>query len=192
MHFFSDRNHLKTGELRHQWLQSEKKCIVVHFTPFHGSWLNMIEIWFGIIGAKCLKESYASPDLLIRAIYSFTQKWNTPFAHSFNWRYEGIGLHEKVVNRFIKFLYCSSEKLHIKFLTKQILLMGNMIEQYWDKVPIKDWLKLLEILLDKERELRNCIDKDEKTMRKTKAREVLDTLLVALSRRLVQQKQLAA
>ena len=70
--------------------------------------------------------------------------------------------------------------------------MGNMIEQYWDKVPIKDWLKLLEILLDKERELRNCIDKDEKTMRKTKAREVLDTLLVALSRRLVQQKQLAA
>jgi transposase len=187
-----DRNHLKTGELRHQWLQSEKKCIVVHFTPFHGSWLNMIEIWFGIIGAKCLKESYASPDLLIRAIYSFTQKWNTLFAHSFNWRYEGIGLHEKVVNRFIKFLYCSSEKLHIKFLTKQILLMGNMIEQYWDKVPIKDWLKLLEILLDKERELRNCIDKDEKTMRKTKAREVLDTLLVALSRRLVQQKQLAA
>jgi transposase len=187
-----DKSHLKTGELRRQWLQSEEKCIVVHFTPFHGSWLNMIEIWFGIIGAKCLKESYASPHLLIRAIYSFTQKWNTFFAHSFNWGYEGIGLHEKVVNRFIQFLYLSSEKLHLKFLTKQMLLMVNMIDQYWDKVPIKDWMKLLDLLLDKEMGLRDCIDKDEKPKRKTKAREALDALIVALSKRLPQRGQLAA
>jgi transposase len=187
-----DKGDLKTGELRRKWLQSEEKRIVIHFTPFHGSWLNMIETWFGIIGAKCLKESYASPDLLIRAIYSFAEIWNTLFAHAFNWGYEGIGLHEKVVNRFIKFLYLSSEKLHIKFLTKQMLLMVNMIEQYWDKVPIKDWRKLLDLLLDKEMGLRHCIDKDEKPMRKTKAREALDTLLVALSKRLLQQGQLAA
>jgi hypothetical protein len=178
--------------MRRKWLQSEEKSIVIHFTPFHGSWLNMIEIWFGILSPKCLKESYASPDLLIQAIYSFAQKWNTLFAHAFNWGYEGSGLHEKVVNRFIKFLYRSSEKLHIKFLTKQMLLMVNMIEQYWDKVPMKDWQKLLDLLLDKEMGLRDCIDKDEKPMRKTKAREALDTLLVALSKRLVQQGQLAA
>lgn len=187
-----EKSHLKTGELRRQWLQSEAKSIVVHFTPFHGSWLNMVEIWFGIIGAKCLKESYASPDLLIQTIYSFTQKWRTLFAHSFNWRYQGIGLHEKVVNRFIKFLYLSSEKIQIKFFTKQMLLMGNMIEQYWDKVPSKDWRKLLDILLDKEMRLRDCIDKDDKPKRKTIAREALDTLLVALSKRLVQLGQLAA
>ena len=187
-----DRGDLKTGELRRKWLQSEEKRIVIHFTPFHGSWLNMIEIWFGIIGTKCLKESYASPDQLIQAIYSFAQIWNTLFAHAFNWGYDGVGLHEKVVNRFIKFLYLSSEKLHIKFLTKQMLLMVNMIEQYWGKVPIKDWKKLLDLLLDKERELRHCIDKDEKPMRKTKAREALDTLIVALSKRLLQQEQLAA
>jgi transposase len=187
-----DKGDLKTGELRRKWLLSEEKRIVIHFTPFHGSWLNMIEIWFGIIGAKCLKESYASPDLLIQAIYSFAQRWNTLFTHAFKWGYEGIGLHEKAVNRFIKFLYRSSEKLHIKFLTKQMLLMGNMIEQYWDKVPIKDWQKLLDLLLDKEMGLRDCIEKDEKPMRKTKAREALDTLLAALSKRLVQQGKLAA
>ena len=186
------KSDLKTGEMRRKWLQSEEKRIVIHFTPFHGSWLNMIEIWFGILTPKCLKESYASPDLLIRAIYSFTQRWNTLFAHAFNWGYEGIGLHEKVVNRFIKFLYRSSERLHIKFLTKQMLLMVNMIEQYWDKVPIKNWQKLLDLLLNKEMGLRDCIDKDEKPMRKTKAREALDTLLVALSKRLVQRGQLAA
>ncbi|UCH93871.1 MAG: IS630 family transposase [Candidatus Aminicenantes bacterium] len=187
-----DKSHLKTGEMRRKWLQSEEKRIVIHFTPFHGSWLNMIEIWFGILTPKCLKESYASPDLLIQAIYSFAQIWNTLFAHAFNWGYEGIQLHEKVVNRFTKFLYHSSEKLHIKFLTKQMLLMVNMIEQYWDEVPIKDWQILLDLLLDKEMRLRDCIDKDEKPKRKTKAREALDTLLAALSKRLVQQWQLAA
>jgi transposase len=187
-----DKSDLKTGELRRKWLQSEEKRIVIHFTPFHGSWLNMIEIWFGILGAKCLKESYSSPNELIRAIYSFAEIWNTLFSHAFNWRYDGIGLHEKVVNRFIKFLYRSSEKFHIKFLSKQMLLMVNMIEQYWDKVPIKDWQKLLDLLLDKEMALQDCIDKDENPRRKTKAREALETLLVALSKRLVQEYDLAA
>ena len=32
---------LKTGEERRQWLQSDDKRIVIHFVPFHGSWLNM-------------------------------------------------------------------------------------------------------------------------------------------------------
>ena len=187
-----DKSDLKTGELRRKWLQSEEKRIVIHFTPFHGSWLNMIEIWFGILGAKCLKESYSSPDQLIRTIYSFAEIWNTLFAHAFNWGYDGTGLHEKVVNRFIKFLYRSSEKLQIKFLTKQMLLMVNMIEQYWDKVPIKDWQKLLGLLLDKEMGPRDCIDKDEKPRRKIKAREALETLLVALSKRLAQQGDMAA
>ena len=84
------------------------------------------------------------------------------------------------------------EKLHIKFLTKQMLLTVNMIEQYWDKVPIKDWQKLLDLLLEKEMALWDCIDKYEKPKRKTKAQETLETLLVALSKRLVQQYDLAA
>jgi len=46
---------LKTGAERRQWLQSQHKRIVVHFVPFHASWLNMVEIWFGILKNKCLK-----------------------------------------------------------------------------------------------------------------------------------------
>jgi hypothetical protein len=26
----------------------------VYFTPKHGSWLNMVEVWSGIMGQKCL------------------------------------------------------------------------------------------------------------------------------------------
>ncbi len=48
---------LKDAEKRRQWLQSEHKRIVIHFTPFHGSWLNLVEIWFGIMGGKILSES---------------------------------------------------------------------------------------------------------------------------------------
>ena len=104
---------LDTGAKRRQWLQLEDKRIVIHFTPFHGSWLNMVEIWFGILGAKCLKESYSSPDEMIQAIYSFAEIWDTDIGHGFKWKYDGFGLHEKVVHRFIRFLNNSSEKLHI-------------------------------------------------------------------------------
>jgi hypothetical protein len=151
------------------------------FTPFHGSWLNMIEIWFGILTAKCLKESYSSPDQLRQAIDSFAEIWNTKFAHPFKWKYDGVGLHEKVVKRFIKCLCRSSEKLHIEFLTKQLLLMINVIKQYWDKVATNHWQQLLDLLNEKEKHLWDCIDNDEKQERKKKAGEVMGKLLVTLS-----------
>lgn len=187
-----DERELESGEQRRKWLQSEEKRIVIHFTPFHGSWLNMVEIWFGILGAKCLKESYATPDELIQAIYSFAEIWDTKFAHAFKPKYHGVGLHEKVVKRFIKFLYSSSEKLHIKFLTKQLLLMSNMIEQYWDKVPINLWQQLFAHLFEKKQQLRNCIDKNEMPMRKKKAHEALEKLFVDLSNSLGHQDKSAA
>ena len=61
--------HLKTGIERRQWLQSPKKRIIVHFVPFHASWLNMVEIWFGILKSKCLKyDQFVSVDQLRQAI----------------------------------------------------------------------------------------------------------------------------
>jgi transposase len=186
------KSELKLEEQRRQWLQSEDKRIVIHFTPFHGSWLNMIEIWFGILGTKCLKESYASPDELIHAICSMAEIWNTKFAHPFKSKYNGVGLHEKVVKRFIKFLYRSSEKLHIKFLTKQLLLMSNMIEQYWDKVSINQWQQLFDLLYEKEQHLWHCIDKDDKPKRKKKACAALKKLFVDLSNSLSQEDKAAA
>jgi len=60
---------LRTGHERRQWLQRENKRIVIHFTPFHGSWLNMIEIWFGILNKKCLKhQSFESVQILQETI----------------------------------------------------------------------------------------------------------------------------
>ena len=61
---------------RRQWLQSEHKRIVIHFTPFHGSWLNLVEIWFGIMGGKVLGESFGAPEQLKIAFDAFVAEWN--------------------------------------------------------------------------------------------------------------------
>ena len=61
---------LKSGAERRQWLQSEDKRIVVHFLPFHASWLNLSEIWFGLLKSKCL--SYDHFD----SVAQKGRKWN--------------------------------------------------------------------------------------------------------------------
>ncbi len=87
---------LDTMEKRRDWLSNSDKRITFHYTPFHGSWLNMVEIWFGIIGQKCLKESFVSPEEMFGSINSFVDIWNSLMAHPFKWTYTGKGLHERV------------------------------------------------------------------------------------------------
>jgi len=85
-------------EKRVQWLKSEDKRIVIHFTPYHGSWLNLVEFWFGIMNKKVLHESYDCGEDLMQSFDSFLKNWNTLFAHPFHWSYTGNGLHKKVVS----------------------------------------------------------------------------------------------
>ncbi|MCP5004172.1 MAG: IS630 family transposase, partial [Planctomycetes bacterium] len=171
---------LHTALKRRQWLQSENKRIVIHYTPFHGSWLNMVEIWFGILNQKCLKESFASPDSMYNAIYSFLDEWNTLLAHPFKWSYDGKGLCQKAVERFIKMLEISTEKMHIKFMIKQLFLMTNLIEAYWEKVEFSTWLILYDLINSKFQRLHDIILRDEKQKRKIKAENALSCLFETL------------
>jgi len=107
---------LKTAQDRRQWLESSGKRIIFHFLPTHGSWLNLIEIWFGILQSKALKdESFLSTTYLENRIISYTNTWNTNFAHPFKFSYTGEGLHEKVISRFTKWLQMQSPQLNVKF-----------------------------------------------------------------------------
>jgi len=45
--------------------------LVFHFTPVHGSWLNMAEIEFGVLKRQCLSQRFASRELLSRAIQAW-------------------------------------------------------------------------------------------------------------------------
>jgi transposase len=179
---------LKTGKERRTWLQSEDKRIMVHFLPFHGSWLNMIEIWFGLLKNKCLKDGwFESVTTLRQAISDFIQTWNTYFAHPFTWTYNGEDLYGKVIRRFIKLLQIESQQMEINFLTKQLFLMKNLAQDYWVQVDNHDWERLFDLVTQKDAYIKELIASGPKEKQRLKATQSLTELTSVLSDNLVDE-----
>jgi transposase len=58
------------------WLARNKR-ITLHFTPTSGSWLNLVEIFFGIITRQAIRRgTFGSVRDLIEAITAFIDGWN--------------------------------------------------------------------------------------------------------------------
>ncbi len=171
---------LNNLEKRVEWLKSPDKRIVIHFTPYHGSWLNLVEFWFGIMNKKVLNESYGFAEELKENLDAFLEEWNTLLAHPFRWSYDGKGLHEKAVNRFTKILKQSPNKLEITTLTKLLKLMFNLVADYFCEVKETVWEKLFTALLSQEATIRNIIMNEDGPKKKEKAEEALNSLLAAL------------
>ncbi|MBP2371635.1 IS630 family transposase [Pseudonocardia parietis] len=58
------------------WLERNPR-ITLHFTPTSGSWLNLIEVFFGIITRQAIRRgSYGSVRDLVDAIRRFIDGWN--------------------------------------------------------------------------------------------------------------------
>lgn len=169
---------LKKLETRHTWLKSPNKRVVIHFTPYHGSWLNRIENWFGILNSKVLKASFGSADDLKGTIESFVSKdWNDTLAHPFSWAYDGKGLHEKVVARFTQMLDCSADQLETRTLTKQLKLMKNLFKEYFSEITKDTFLKFVDILRSKNTILSERISQEEGPLKKKNAQLALIDLM---------------
>jgi hypothetical protein len=81
---------LRTGAQRRAFLTAGCGRHVVHFTPKHGSWLNQIEIWFGVLSRRVLRRgSFKSVDDLARQILAYIAHYNAHFAHPYEWTYTG-------------------------------------------------------------------------------------------------------
>lgn len=137
---------LASQDARREWLQRRDKRIAVQFTPTHGSWLNMAETCFRLIGEKCLRDSYASPDELHSAVHAFVEVWNERWAHPFNWGYDGEGLHRKAVQRFTAMLGHDPGKMTLQFLSKCCQLMCNLFRDYKQEVEADCWQGLWEAM----------------------------------------------
>lgn len=75
---------IQTGQQRRDWLERSDKSIVFHFTPKHASWLNPIEIWFGVLVAKVLRRgSFQDCDHLEARIGEFIDYYNRKLAHPY-------------------------------------------------------------------------------------------------------------
>jgi len=183
---------LNNLQKRVEWLKSTNKRIIIHFTPYHGSWLNLVEYWFGIMNKKVLNDSYGSAQELKKAFEAFLEEWNTLLAHSFNWTYDGKGLHKKAVNRFTLILKQSADKLEISSLTKQLKLMLNLFNYDFDKVPEENWEYLFNIFQSQEKTLRNNIMDEKGPKKKENAEQALNSLLSVLRNYIRQNKKLIA
>ena len=66
------------------WLERNPR-IHVHFTPTHASWMNLVEVWFGIIERQAIhRGTFASVKDLVSKIRAFITGWNDR-KHPFVW-----------------------------------------------------------------------------------------------------------
>lgn len=76
-----------------QWLKHKRK-INMYFTPTYSSWLNMIEIWFGILTKDVLKNGvWRSKEQLVNQLMEYIKTYNARRSKPFTWSYDPYKLY---------------------------------------------------------------------------------------------------
>jgi hypothetical protein len=87
---WDDRPPLRTGAQRRAFLTNPSHQHVVHYTPKHGSWLNQVEIWFGVLSRRLLRRGeFRSMQDLAAQILAFIAYYDRHDAHPYDWTYTG-------------------------------------------------------------------------------------------------------
>jgi hypothetical protein len=81
---------LQTMPSRTDFLKDESHRIRMVYTPKHCSWLNQVEIWFGMLPRRLPKRrQFKSTAELKQGILTFIESFNETFAKPFRWTYIG-------------------------------------------------------------------------------------------------------
>ena len=81
---------LHRGAQRRAFLSDPTHKHVVHFTPKHGSWLNQVELWFGVLARRFLKRGdFGSVEDFEARLLDYRDVYNTRYAHPYRWPYTG-------------------------------------------------------------------------------------------------------
>jgi transposase len=78
---------------RKEFLEDSAPRVRFVYTPKHGSWLNQVEIWFGVLSRKILKRgNFISREDLEPKIRGFIDYFNRTMAKAYKWTYKGLPL----------------------------------------------------------------------------------------------------
>lgn len=84
---------LKKMKTRKEFLSNPEHRVRFVYTPKHCSWLNQVEIWFGILVRKVIKRgNFPSADDLRDKIKKFIEYFNRTMAKPYKWTYKGLPL----------------------------------------------------------------------------------------------------
>jgi transposase len=84
LHVVVDDHHTHKHAEINAWLAKHPR-ITLHFTPTSGSWLNLVEVFFGIITRQAIRRgSFSNVKELVTAISRFIDGWNER-CHPFAW-----------------------------------------------------------------------------------------------------------
>lgn len=85
-----DNLNIHLGERWEKFNAKHQHRFRFHYTPLHASWVNQVELWFGILQKRCLaKGSFGSVEDLRNAVSAFVSFWNREKKHPFRWSFTG-------------------------------------------------------------------------------------------------------
>ena len=98
LHIVLDNYGTHSHPVVREWLERHPR-IHLHFTPTGASWLNMVEIFFGIITRQAIRRgSFSSTKGLVEAIRRFIDAWNER-CEPFEWTREADELIDKATRK---------------------------------------------------------------------------------------------
>jgi transposase len=111
LHVIVDNFSTHKGDDVREWL-GRNPNVTFHYTPVGSSWMNQIEIWFGILTRQAIRRgTFASVPHLTRTIKQYISTWNED-AEPFKWTAtanEIIGKVRIIERDFRKMLDCNAK-----------------------------------------------------------------------------------